>query len=71
MKPRNKYERELVSSITAIAKRARVQRTRNCHIKVTLSEGAPGTVFFSGSPSDHRSIKNGLSRLRQLAERRT
>lgn len=40
--------------------------TRNGHLKFSKPERK--TVFFSGTPGDHRAYKNGISKLRN-AER--
>lgn len=42
-----------------------VSRTRGGHLRFTRENGP--TVFFSGSPSDRRSMQNGLSKLRRAA----
>lgn len=40
-----------------------ITRTRNGHLRFDLT-GVPA-VFFSGTPSDHRAILNGIAKLKR------
>ncbi len=42
-----------------------VEATKNQHWKFTPPKGMGGSVFFSGSPGDWRSIKNFISMMRK------
>jgi len=42
-----------------------VGRTMKGHPKFTPPDPTKEIVVFSGTPSDHRSLKNGLARLRR------
>jgi hypothetical protein len=57
---------DIVSRVIAFAKSLgfSAERTKSGHIKF-IRPGTP-SVFFSGTPSDHRAYQNGIAKLRRV-----
>lgn len=65
IKPRNKYERDIVRRISTMTDQFEINRTKNGHIKVVFRGERVASCVFCGSPSDSRGIKNSFAEARQ------
>jgi hypothetical protein len=64
----NRHLEGLQRVVEEFAKEYEIGRTCSGHLAVALKiSGLSRTVFFSGTPSDHRAIKNFRTNVRKLA----
>lgn len=63
----NKHLEQVEKVVCEFAKSYQIGRTRSNHLAIEMVvNGQRRTVFFSGTPSDHRAIKNFRTKVRKM-----